>query len=210
MSQEKDGDVYKAQRRMNMAKIDPNSITGFDGMSAEEKVAALLGMDIPEQVDMSQFVSKAVADKYASDAADWKKKHNALLSEEEKKKQADTQAMEDMKKELEDLRRERQVSSYKASYLAQGYDEKLAEATAKALVDGDMETVFRNGATYKAELEKKIKADVLKNTPKPEGAGVGERSLTKQQFDAMGYSARVSLKAENPELYNKMMNGGNS
>lgn len=190
-------------------KIDASKISGFDGMTAEEKVAALLGLDVPEEVDLSKFVSKETADKYASEAAELKKQLRSKQSEEEVKKmeeEAERKALEDKYNQL--LERTT-IAEHKSKYLSLGYDDKLAEDTAKALYAGDMEKVFANSAKHQAELEKKIKADVLKGTPKPDGAGSGTKSLTREQFGAMGYSERVKLRTENPELYNEMMNGGN-
>lgn len=190
-------------------KIDVSKISGFDGMTAEEKVAALLGLDVPEEVDLSKFVSKETADKYASEAAELKKQLRSKQSEEEVKKmeeEAERKALEDKYNQL--LERTT-IAEHKSKYLSLGYDDKLAEDTAKALYAGDMEKVFANSAKHQAELEKKIKADVLKGTPKPDGAGSRTKSLTREQFGAMGYSERVKLRTENPELYNEMMNGGN-
>ena len=36
-----------------MPNIDTSTIEGFDAMSAEDQVKALLGLDIPEKVDLS-------------------------------------------------------------------------------------------------------------------------------------------------------------
>ena len=52
-----------------MATIDTSMIEGFDGMTAEQKVEALLKTEIPEKVDLSLYVSKDTADKYATEAA---------------------------------------------------------------------------------------------------------------------------------------------
>ena len=47
-----------------MAKIDISKIEGYADMSAEEKLAALEGLEIPEP-DYSGFVRKEVFDKTA-------------------------------------------------------------------------------------------------------------------------------------------------
>ena len=52
-----------------MPNIDTTAITGFDAMSAEEKVNALLAYEIPEAVDLTKYVSKETFDKKASEAA---------------------------------------------------------------------------------------------------------------------------------------------
>lgn len=56
-----------------MATIDTSTIEGFDGMTAEQKVEALLKAEVPEKVDLSLFVSKDTADKYATEAAELKR-----------------------------------------------------------------------------------------------------------------------------------------
>lgn len=41
-----------------MANIDTSTIEGFDGMTADEKVTALLGLQIPDPVDLSGYVKR--------------------------------------------------------------------------------------------------------------------------------------------------------
>lgn len=190
-----------------MAKIDVTRISGYETMTPEQKLAALEAFEYEDNAAELERLKNANS-KANSEAAEWKRKHNALLNEDEQKKQEDAEKLASALKELEELRVEKKVSEYKAKYLAMGYDEKLAADTAKALSDGDMDKVFANVAKHQTELEKKIKADVLKGTPRPDGAGAGTETMTKEQFNAMGYSARAKLFEENKELYNQMMNGG--
>ena len=56
-------------------------------------------------------------------------------------------------------------------------------------------------------MEKKIRQDILKDTPKPDGGNAGT-TITKEQFDAMGYTERLKVFNENPEIY-KEYTGGN-
>lgn len=51
-----------------MANIDTSMIEGFDGMTADEKVTALLGLQIPDPVDLSGYVKKDVFDAKATEA----------------------------------------------------------------------------------------------------------------------------------------------
>lgn len=191
-----------------MAKIDITKIEGYAEMSLEDKLKALEAFEYEDNASELERLKNANS-KANSEAAEWKRKHNALLDEDEKKKQADSEAFEQMKQELDELRKEKRVSDYKSKYLALGYDEKLAADTAAALADGNMDKVFANAEKFKAEMEKKIKADILKGTPKPDVNNGDGKTVTKEQFDAMGYTARVNLKNENPELYKELMNGGN-
>ena len=102
-----------------------------------------------------------------SEAAEWKRKHNALLGEDEKKKQEQEEKFANMEKELSELREAKRVSEFKAKFIAQGYDEALAEDTAKAMADGDSAKVFANQQKFLDEYTKQVKADALKKTPSP-------------------------------------------
>lgn len=192
-----------------MAKIDISKIEGYAEMSVEDKLKILESFEYEDNASELERLKNANS-KANSEAAEWKRKHNALLDEDEKKKQADSEALEQMKKELDELRKEKKVSDYKSKYLAQGYDEKLAAETAAALADGDMDKVFANGEKFKSEMEKKIKADILKGTPKPDMNNGDGKSITKEQFEKMEYSDRLKLYNENKALYDEMMNGGNN
>lgn len=151
-------------------KIDTGAIEGYAEMTAEQKLAALEAFEYEDNSAELERMKNAVS-KANSEAADWKKKHNALLSEDEQKKQKDAETLADMQKELETLRKDKTISEYISKYIALGYDAELAKDTAKAMADGDMEKVFKNGEAHKAALEKKIKEDLMNKTPKPGGAG---------------------------------------
>ena len=49
-----------------MPTIDTTTIEGFDAMSAEEKLAAVLQIEIPEKVDLTKYIAKSTFDKKAS------------------------------------------------------------------------------------------------------------------------------------------------
>ena len=158
-----------------MAKIDTKLITGYEQMTPEQKVAALEAYNHPDP-DYSGYVKKDLYDKAASDAASWKKKHNELLTEDERKKQEDADALANMKKELDELRKDKTISEYKAKLIAQGYDEALASDTAQAMADGDTAKVFANQGKFLEDYAKKVKADEMKKTPKPP-AGDGSSDI---------------------------------
>ena len=158
-----------------MAKIDTKLITGYEQMTLEQKVAALEAYNHPDP-DYSGYVKKDLYDKAASDAASWKKKHNELLTEDERKKQEDADALANMKKELDELRKDKTVSEFKAKLIAQGYDEALASDTAQAMADGDTDKVFANQGKFLEDYAKKVKADAMKKTPKPP-AGDGSSDI---------------------------------
>ena len=187
-----------------MAKIDTSKIEGYAGMTAEQKLAALEAYDHPDP-DMTGFVEKSKLDKAAAEAAEWKRKHNALLSEEDKRKQEDADARAAMEQELADLRKDKVVAQYKAQYLAQGYPDKLASETAQALADGDTAKVFANQQKFLEEYAKTVRADTLKKMPKPGSGGTGsDTPMTKADIMKIKDSAaRQAAIAANVELFRK-------
>ena len=74
------------------------------------------------------------------------------------------------------MREAKKVSEYKAKFIAQGYDEALAEDTAKALADGDTAKMFANQQQFLENHAKLVKAEALKKTPRP-GSGVGNEGV---------------------------------
>lgn len=163
-----------------MPTIDTSSIADFDKMTAEQKLEALLKVEIPEKVDLSGYVSKETFDKKASEAANLSKQLKDKLTEEEKKaladneeKEADAQKYADLEAKYAALEKKTTISEYTAKFLSQGYEEKLARETAEALADGKMDKVFENAEKYKTALEAKIKSELMDKTPKP-GGGSGD------------------------------------
>ena len=185
-------------------KISTDSIQGFAEMSDADKVTALLGLDMPDPVDLSGYVKKEVFDAKATEAANLSKQLKGKLTEDEAAAAEREAKWAEMEAKLKELETEKTISTYKASYLAMpGFDEKLAEDTAKALAEGDMQKVFANQQKANAAYEKKLRAEMVKSDPKPDGAGGGNektdtavefaRQLGKQRADALK-SANEGLK----------------
>ena len=177
-------------------KISTDSIQGFAEMSDADKVTALLGLDVPDPVDLSGYVKKEVFDAKATEAANLSKQLKSKMTDDEAAKaqaDADRKALED---KYTELLRKSTIAEHTARYIAMpGYDEKLARETAEALFDGKMDVVFANQQKANAAYEKKLRADLVKQDPKPDGAGGGEggkdeavefaKKLGKQRADAL-------------------------
>jgi len=194
-----------------MPKIDISKIQNYENMTAEEKVKALEAYEF--EVDNSEVERlktevkrlKTAVSKANSEVAEWKKKHNALLSEEERKEAERLEAQQAIEKENAELRKEKAIYESKARFLGLGYDEKLALETAQALVDGDMDKVFANQQIHIENVKKAERAAGVANDPTPPAGGGGETEITKEQFDKMGYTERLKLFNEQPEVYQKMI-----
>ena len=185
--------------------IDTTVIEGFESMTAEQKVEALLKVEVPEKIDLSGYVKKDLFDKTASELAEAKKTIKGKMSEDEAAKaqaDADRKALEDKYTILKEAGPSMPVEITGLTEVpAAGdlfdavEDEKLARETAEALFDGNMEKVFENQQKANAAYEKKLRADLVKQDPKPDGAGGGSeekdeavefaKKLGKQRADAL-------------------------
>ena len=121
-------------------KISTDKIKGFAEMSDADKVAALLSLDLPDPVDMSQFVEKKVFDAKATERAE-------------------------MEKELASLRKEKAIGTYKAAYLELGYGAEAAAENAEALHSGNFAKVFSNQKKFIEAQKKAAAAGALDKQP---------------------------------------------
>ena len=185
----------------------------YEGMTPEEKLRFFENFEYEDNAEVVKNLKDSVS-RASSQAAEWKRKHNALLSEDEQAKfqreeevRELTEKLDAVNKELDEVKKGKQISDYTAKYTALGYDSTLAESTAKALVKGDVITVLANQATFNEKYAERIKAEMLKDTPKPKTGNSSEK-ISKETFDNMSYSEKVKLYETDKELYDNL-NGGN-
>lgn len=171
------------------AKVDDKPTT--HSASAEEQLQALM-------VENAKL--KRAMDKASSEAADYKKKYNATLSEQEKAslEKAEEQARRDER--LAELEREVSVHRFTEQFLDLGYDKESAIAAATAQVDGDIDTLFK---LQKKIIDEKILAkeqELIKDIPRAK-TGV-YASMTRDQIMAIpDREERRKAMAENWELF---------
>ena len=178
-----------------------------DGMSLEEIEAALADVELPADQTAELERLKTANSKLSSENADWKRKHREALSEEERKSQEVADELKQLREQNEKLLRESNVSKHKAKFLGMGYDEALATDAAAAMVDGDTEKLFSYQQKHQEALEKKIRADALKSTPKPVPDKDGG-TVTREQIAKMSMDDRIKFYQEHPTEY-KEIYGGN-
>jgi len=172
------------------------NIENYDSMTPEEKIAALEAYE----PDMSGFVSKATFDKTASELAAAKKSLKERMTEDEVKAQKAAEEHAALVERAEKAERALAVNSYAKAYLAMGYDEKLANATAEALAKGDFATVFENQKAHTESREKALRAELLKKTPEPP-AGGAPSGMKKEDFSKLSLAEKQKFATENPEQY---------
>lgn len=191
-------------------KIDTSSIEGFEALSAEEKLAAVLGMDVPDPVDLSNYVAKATFDKKASEVAELSKKLKAKMTDDEQHALAQKEAQEAIQRSLEEanqriaeLTREKNISKLTADYIGQGYTAELAAKAAEALADGKTDKVLAYATEHMTAREQAIKAELLKSMPTPPGPDdPGKEDANIALAREFGKARAEGIKASNDVLAN--------
>ena len=178
-----------------------------EGMTLEEIETALADIELPEDQTAEVERLKAALSKSNSENAEWKKKHREALSEEEKKAQETADLLKQLQERNAELERESGLAKHKAKFLGMGYEESLASDAAAAMVDGDMEKLFSYQQKHQEALEKKIRADALKGTPKPVPDG-RNGVVTLEDLRKMSPQERLEFAQKNPDEY-KTLYGGN-
>lgn len=154
-------------------KVDPSKIDGFDGMSADEKVAALLGQEIEvdtatDSTDLNKL--KTALSKANGEAAEYKRALREKQSEAERAEAERAEKDKERDELLKTLLEEKRISSYKANLMAAGYDADTADVMAKSLPDGVSDEYF---AATKAFLEAQKQALLSDAINKQPGLSVG-------------------------------------
>ena len=178
-----------------------------DGITVEEIESALADVELPADLSAELDKLKTANSKLSSENAEWKRKHREALSEEERKAQEMVERLKQLEEQNAQLVRESNVSKNKAKFLGMGYEDALASDAAVAMADGDMDKLFSYQQKHQEALEKKIRADALKGTPKPvpdKGDGV----MTLEKLRAMSAQDRLEFSQKNPDEY-KTLYGGN-
>lgn len=182
--------------------LDTSKIVGYDEMSAEEKVKALENFEIP--IDDTETIKlKNALNKASAEASEWKKQFREKQTEQERAEAEAKEREEAIQKELASLRNEKAISNYKASYLSLGYDEDLALATAKAMVEGDTTTVFANQRIYNERKEAEYKSNFMASQPNLSvGSEPNANTITRAEIMAIKDTAkRQKMIAEHLDLF---------
>ena len=199
-------DLKRHKEDFTMGKIDVSQIEGYESMSVEDKLKALEGFEIPSP-DFSGHVKKDVFDKTASELAALKKQLKEKMTDDEAAKLREQEERAELQEKYEKLLRESEVAKNKAKLVGLGYDDKLADETAEAMADGDLEKVFINQKKHLDTFEKKVRAEALKDTPKPTPDG-DSKTMTLDKLRKMSPAERAVFYQEHPEEY-KELYGGN-
>ena len=188
-----------------MAKIDITKIDGYEAMSAEDKVAALEASEVAE--DFTGHVKKDVYDKTASELAKVKKDLKDKLTEEERRTAEEQEKLVKLQEENEKLHKDSKIAKYTSHYLSLGYEATLAEETAKATVENDMDKVLANQKIHIENVKKQAVVDAQTKTPEPPKAGGKPNEVTRETLSKMSASERYQYSVQNPEKYKEIYGG---
>lgn len=179
-----------------------------EGMTLEEIETALESIELPADNSAEIERLKSALSKSNSEAADFKKQLREKMTADEVKAKEDAESREKLQNDYDELLKKVTISENKAQLLAIGYDDALAAETAEAMVNGDLTKVFINQKKHIEAVEKKVRSELTKNTPKAEG-GNSNIGITKEALLKMSSGDRLKFSQEHPEEY-KNLYGGNA
>ena len=140
---------------------------------------------------------KDLISKRNGEIADYKRKEQDKLSEDEKIKLH----YEELEKENASYKRTIAKAKKVNEYLGVGYPKDLAEKIAEDELDGKSTVQYHS--QFMKMREETLKAELMKGNPKPIQSDPSI-TLTKDGFKKMSYSEKLKLKNEQPEVYAKL------
>lgn len=156
----------------NKYKIDPSKIEGFDNLSADEKVAALLNQEIEveqtEPADVTRL--KTSLSKANSEAAEYKRLLREKQTEAERAEAERAEKDREREELLKSLLEEKRVSTYKSQLMAAGVDPDTADLMAKSLPEGVADEYFLATKSFLDNQRQKLLTESINKQP---GLSVG-------------------------------------
>lgn len=156
-----------------------------EGMTLEEVNAALAEKDFVDKSAMDGYVPKKLLEDANSEAADYKKKWRATLSEVEQKRQDEADEKAALQAENAKLKKESALARLTGNYLSLGYDAEDAKKIAEAAYDGDTDEVFRMQTKHQEDMKKNIEADLMKKMPDSPSGNPTKVDFSKQKEAAL-------------------------
>lgn len=190
--------------------IDTSSIEGYADMSAEDKVKALEGLKFNDytadlkaaQEQLSKL--KDATDKATHEAADYKRQLKAAKDEQASGQTESEKTVEALKEQVAELTRQNTLTSLKAARLSLGYSEELADEYAEAQLDNDFSKVAEIEKKFIEAHDKALKAELLRETPKPGRGGTGvpaNTGMTLEKLRKLPTVEKVKFSREHPDEY---------
>ena len=173
-----------------------------EGMTADEVSEALEAKKAGNDAEMTRL--KNALNKANSEAAEYKKQIRQNQSEEDRKAAEQKEEYEKIMKENADLKRSMNISTQKAKLIGLGYEEKLAEETATAMIDGDVEKIVSNQGIFLEAVKKNQKVTDMKNTPRPTAGGSDGDNGGAMNYDDLISKAQAEGNWANAAYYQRL------
>lgn len=140
-----------------------------EGMSEDEISVALeaIHASTTEKHNSEMTKLKTALSKTNSEAAKYKKQLQGLQSEEEVARATMKEDLDRLNAENTELKQTIAISERQAQLLGIGYTPDLAAVTAKAMVEGDLNTVIANQQKFIENKTKEMATNAMKSTPRP-------------------------------------------
>lgn len=154
-------------------KVDPSKIDGFDKMTADEKVAALLGQEIEVDapLESSEVIKlKNAYNKACEEAGNYRKQLREKQSEAERADADRAEQLKAMQDELASYRNKERISTYKANLMGAGIDAETADLMAKSLPEGVSDEYFQATKSFLDNQRQKLLTESINKQP---GLSVG-------------------------------------
>ena len=149
-------------------KVDPSKIDGFDKMTADEKVAALLGQEIEVDapLESSEVIKlKNAYNKACEEAGNYRKQLREIQSEAERAEADRAEQLKAMQDELASYRNKERISTYKANLMGAGIDAETADLMAKSVPEGVSDEYFQATKSFLDAQRKNAEIAALGKQP---------------------------------------------
>lgn len=161
------GDKYKE----GMTETEAFEVLGY----VSKKV---LSDYVPKDEVQKNYVTKEVSNKHASDAADWKKKYNELLPEQDRIKQETDSKITELLTQVEEMQAREKIAETKARYMALEFSEEHASRAAQAIVSGKTDDLMAVLNEHQTALKQQFEQAQVQNGFSAPGAAAGAADTT--------------------------------
>ena len=180
----------------------------LDEVSAEfEKLGLSDVLKTNKELEAQNTALKAATSKANSEAADYKKQLRAKQSEAEQKEADTNETLQKLQEQLEEMKHEKLVSDTVAKFASAGYSDPLK--VANAYISGDLDAFLSAQSDLIKNKEDAFKADLIKNTPRPQAGGSAPKAMTEEELYKMPFEDRMHFIQEHREEYEKIVGNGN-
>lgn len=189
-----------------------DKIANYAEMTPEERLNAIEAFEFDDSTEELTKAKQAVTNANR-EAAELKKQLKAANDRATAGSSDAEKQLAAIKQELENERKARRVADYTARYVSSGFDAELAKSSASiigGLSEEEATAYFTNLNTFLEAHDKAFKAELMKQTPRPQNGGTGtpgSTGMTKEKLKKLSFAERAAFAAEHPEEYEKLYGG---